>query len=390
VRRTLFAILLAGCGFHAGEGIDAGGSPPLGDGGLEASGSDATGSDATGSDAAGSDATVIDANPNWCVGHWMQVCQPTAPTTPITLTGTVFTDTDSRCTSNAAEPGACTMVGTTVMVTGDTTVAGTKPLIIAASGAVTIDHALFVGSTHANIFPGAGADPTSCTVPTFDFTNHEGGVGGSFASIGGKGGACEVGSGPQEPTVSPLPTTLRGGCGGGQGGPELGQGTAGYGGGAIYIAASADIHVNGGGAVNAGGAGGSGGDGGIGGYSGGGGGGAGGMIVLDASTGNHHVQVDGHVAANGGAGGSGGSEGIGSPNGQTGEDAHADDMPAMGGIVNDSHGGNGATASAATDGVLGTSANTYGGGGGGGGAGYIHFEGTVMVNGGAVVSPPAQ
>lgn len=103
-----------------------------------------------------------------------------------------------------------------------------------------------------------------------------------------------------------LPTLLRGGCRGGDGGSadNAHHGTGGNGGGAVYLIARKAINILG--DVFASGAGGVTTVGNLGAEEGGGGGGTGGMIGLDAPS----IQIQGHVVANGGAGGGGGGLGI--------------------------------------------------------------------------------
>jgi hypothetical protein len=203
-----------------------------------------------------------------------------------------------------------------------------------------------------------------------------GGAGGSFGGKGGRGG---IPNGPDdsqralaaEPTMLMRPTALRGGCKGQTANANTGR--AGFGGGAIYLAAYTEVRVDG--VVNASGAGGGGGTD----DRGGGGAGSGGMIILDAPS----VRILGQLHADGGGGGEGGG------NGQTGTSVGdgGGTSAALGGLDTSGTGGNGGNGSyvPSADGLQGQRAiNTGGGGGGGTGMIWVRTA-TPSLNG--LISP---
>jgi hypothetical protein len=254
---------------------------------------------------------------------------------------------------------------------------GSMPLVIVGAESITIDGTVDVSSKHMSSTHGGGADFADCGVPASPAAGSDaGGAGGSFAGMGGDGGdpnhaSATAGLGE--------PTTLHGGCAGGNGADNLNRG---HGGGAVALIAVNHIEVTG--QVDASGAGGS---------SqndfapllssgGGGGGGSGGMIILDAAT----ISIGGVAFANGGGGGQGGTAGN---SGRSGND------PASGGVGTGGNGGGSggaggdggaATTADGTPGIAGI-AGTAGGGGGGGSVGAIRIYGQRTVSG--TLSPPA-
>lgn len=280
---------------------------------------------------------------------------------------------------------------------------GTVPLAVISTGTIMIEGTVDVGShqTGSTISSGAGADPASCPSAPPDAgeqcANHggSGGGGGAFGGAGGRGGdggggrgnACGSDGGNDSVggaggvAVSPIPATLRGGCGGKIGGnntdPGSLGGAAGPGGGAIVMVARASITVADTGVIRAGGAGGGPG---IVKRAGGGGGGSGGMIVLEAVA----ITVSGAVAANGGGGGGGCEMATASP----GDDGRADDQVATGGAPEGNGTSGGAGGAASTRGGTSAANADRGGGGGGGGAGFIHLNASSLSTPGKI-SPPA-
>jgi hypothetical protein len=229
---------------------------------------------------------------------------------------------------------------------------GMRPLVILSLTTLDIGSTIDVGSTNAQLGP--GADPSDCT-GTAPTATGGGGYGGSFGTQGA-GGAAMI-DGTPGPVI--IATALRGGCEGGQGAQPNAVAQVGHGGGAIALIAHS-ISITG--AVDASGEGGGGGGAG----NGGNGGGAGGMIVLDAPF--VTVATTGRVFANGGGGGGGG--GVALPGGTGGESSSDTSAggPGGGGGIAGGGGGAGAIASAAPGvGQTGASAN----GGGGGGLGVI-------------------
>jgi hypothetical protein len=257
-----------------------------------------------------------------------------------------------------------TMSSLTLTNAAIVTVAGNRPLIIVANGAINVAGTLTAtpgtfsssksqgggfssptGGEGKGGGLGAGSAPSAAT--------HTGAGGGAFC---GKGGNANGGVPYGNPEISPL-------LGGSSGGSGLVQG--GGGGGAIQlisgenivVATTGVIHVGGGGA-----------------FFGGNGGGSGGAILLEAPT----VTVRGTLAANGGAGSAN------SGGGEDSSNASPDAVAAPGGTTTSTSstgvlknpGGSG-SAGAIIDGSAGlyvenpSSGFSDYGGGGGGGAGRI-------------------
>ena len=260
-----------------------------------------------------------------------------------------------------------TMSSLTLTNAAIVTVAGNRPLIIVANGAINVAGTLKAtpstfsrsqsqgggfsaptggGSKGGGL--GAGSAPSAAT--------HTGAGGGAFC---GKGGNTNGGVPYGNPEISPL-------LGGSSGGSGFVQG--GGGGGAIQlisgenimVATTGVIHVGGGGA-----------------FFGGNGGGSGGAILLEAPT----VTVRGTLAANGGAGSAN------SGGGEDSSNASPDAVAAPGGTTTSTSstgalmnpGGSG-SAGAIIDGSAGVYVENPGsglsdyGGGGGGGAGRIRIN----------------
>jgi len=261
------------------------------------------------------------------------------------------------------------------------TVSGMFPLIVVASESIDIAGTLDA-SAHGTLAgpggrgpgggPGAGARGGHAIA-----TTDTGGGGGGFGEVGGAGGDITGCAGPHVGGVGgPINgdgalTVLVGGSGGGAG--ESGacnDNPGGAGGGAIQLTSWTNIVIESTGVISAGGGGGQGGiDCGSSDGNSGAGGGSGGAIVLQAS----NVDNYGVVAANGGGGGGGGS-GSGDPTppflgtGDPGENAGANDVPAMGGAGVGGSGFPGANGGAgltpAEDALANTCGNNAGGGGG--------------------------
>ena len=265
------------------------------------------------------------------------------------------------------------------------TVIGSRAVILAVDGPVTIGGTIFI-STNAG---GNGA----CA----------GGVGGLTAALtggagggGGAGGAANGGDGSDGSGLTPGAhgahgnkrnqggdiTPLIGGCNGGAGGISLATpgGAGGIGGGALQISGKTTITTTGA-LVSAVGLGGKGGTS----NAGGGGGGGGGAIFFEAST---VTVTDSVVCADGGSGGQGGGTSTGANgtvsacNGTAAMTANL----AMGG----GNGGNGGTDTNPTNG--GSSAGAEGGGGGGGAGGFVRFLGhtTPATRTGGTITPAAK
>ena len=266
----------------------------------------------------------------------VNTCLPALPAAPRTL-ATAF-DTDSA--DCFVDKGWC-VIGATELSVSALRVTGSRPLVLVATGSITVDNMLDVASrrTGNTVELGAAASSPTC-IPGQPAAHGGGGAGGTFGGRGGNGGVGTLNSAESGLVVSL--TAFRGGCTGGDGAANSG----GPSGGAVYLIARTRITVVG--TINASGAGG----------GPGGGGGSGGMIGLEAPT----VSVTGSVFANGGGGGEG--------NGTQGANPTSATSPAPGG--SGGTGGDGGAGSAGTTktGARGGDSAT-GGGGGGGGAGFI-------------------
>jgi hypothetical protein len=275
---------------------------------------------------------------------------------------------------------------------GTLEVSGRTPLILLASGTVTID------GTVALIPSGEGdamcnGRNGSSTTTAIDGSGGGGGaaMGGIGApggeggqQTGGPGGAASPGArGDALSTAQLMLTPLRTGCRGGKGGDAGSQpgGAGGLGGGAIQIGARIEVVLDGA-TIRANGDGGkipqiS--------QAGAGGGGSGGAILLEAPS---LKLTNTRVCANGGGG-----AGTGGP-GASGGVSDCGPAAARGGgaPATVDAGGNGATQNAnAAPGQVGMGTNSpdiaHGGGGGGGGVGRIRFHGTVTSDAMSLVSP---
>ena len=352
-----------------------------------------------GSDGSGSDAAAL------CGGSLLTspVCLASAPTAPLALSTTIDTGGTSCRPYTGGGGDFCVLAGTDVTVGSGTTVAviGTRPLIVFATGTITIDGAIDAAS-HVRGATGAGAMTTGCNAYGTSPGLRGGGAGASVGGNGGRGGdaGTQNGSGTNFGAgglpASTLAFSFRGGCTG-QSVQNAGNGygAGGAGGGAVYLIAHTRIDVTATGGVDASGAAGTGGrclqNGGTcstnGGtvITGGGGGGAGGTIALEAT----EVTVAGKVFADGGGGGEGAS---GSTNGADGSDPSGTAAAGGGNTLNNSGPGGTGAHVPANDGTAGgngsSSTQAPGGGGGGGGAGFVRIIATTRTTPGTI-SPPA-
>ena len=274
----------------------------------------------------------------------------------------------------------CVVKGTDVEIVQRTRVTGVRPLVLLASGALTVTPNGIVDAAGTTLAGGPGADlacDASATAGGSYTSGGGGGAGGSLGSRGGSGGAGNGGNGTAGTAAMPVAglSVLQGGCSGTDGGDGDIDGTRGgrgFGGGGVYLVSGQTLAIHG--IVTASGTGGRGG-----GRSkaGGGGGGAGGMIVLYAPT--VEVTDSAQIFANGGGGGGGGA---GSTPGLDGATPSAPLSPAKGGM-GQGDGGDGAfMTTAARTGM----SSSDGGGGGGGGVGVIYILGGDF--GAASLSPP--
>ncbi|MFN0250324.1 MAG: hypothetical protein ACKV2T_25825 [Kofleriaceae bacterium] len=303
-------------------------------------------------------------------------------------------DTSTECT-NPSALGACEVATRADLgevcvcradrfTIGDLRINGSRALVLFAHREVIVTGKLEVSGR--NTVAGPGASYLYSSTPSYK--NH-GGVGGSYASVGGSNA---VGRTALPVYGDPSLVPLTGGMSG-----EASGGSAGGGGGALQISARESIQVTG--TINAGGGGGGGG---VSAESlaGGGGGGSGGAILLEALT----VVVNGKLYANGGGGGGAGGE---TRAGSTGGNGGYNDLsPAYGGDGDDGGGcalqgttsggwggvgGRGPdspTIGGPSDSVSGCFNYAFVGGGGGGGAvGRIRINTMTGCQCGGTISP---
>jgi hypothetical protein len=364
-----------------------------------------------------------------CLGAHLlgNLCLQKAPTGPVMLAGSRINSASTEpgnCTEivpQGAGPSLCVVAGTTIEIPAGATLrafavsqgaaaTGTNPLVLFATGSITVTGAIDVAShvkeTIAGGIPALGAGARTaigCAASGLDGTSGRaasggsfgggGGAGGSFGTLGGAGGfggnASNVAHG--NPVASAAPTALIGGCPGGNGGGGDGgdaPGPGGNGGGAVYLIAGESITISG--KINASGAGGSEGGAGNNSSGAGGGGGAGGMIGLESA--RITVATAGALFANGGGGGAG-NGGVPENSGTPGGDAAAPGTGAAAGTGTGGGGGGGIGSVGAGVGMPGKNGSggnhEAAGGGGGGGAGAIRiFSGQPASIQGSV-SPPA-
>jgi hypothetical protein len=312
-----------------------------------------------------------------CYGTGLVTICPAVPITmPVAITAntTINTETSPLCIaySGGSENAYCVIAATTFSIAQNRKLraTGTRPLVVLATGAITMDGTLDVSA-------GAATNPFACVAPVAA-TGAQGGAGGSFRGRGGSGAGAVNGLGPASAAAT-TNLAFRGGCDGGKGGGGNG-GAGGSGGGAMYLI-GASISISG--TLDANGAGGARGTNASG---GGGGGGAGGFIGLDATS--VIVADGGSVIANGGGGGEGATRYRNGSSGSTGGNTRA-----SGGSGGAPHGGDGGDGSfgAALDGDNGDAGGSCGrdsssGGGGGGGAGTIYVVPAQTLGG--TISPP--
>lgn len=315
-------------------------------------------------------------------------------------TGPLLIDTTNLMISGAPsayfvrQDSYTVLFANTFSVQNNLVIMGASPLIVVASGKVTIGANISLNANGLARGPGAmvgggGAGGPGATNVIVE-RESSGGGGGSYGTVGGLGGSMDAtgtppgshgvvyGTDPDAPLV--------GGSPGGDGGfTSAPQGLGGAGGGALQISSAVSIQISG--TLNAGGGGGRGGGTGS---SGGGGGGSGGEILLEAPV----ILMTGTatLVANGGGGGGGGANGSTSAgDGASGAPSPQIATGGSGGVPEGSPGGAGAAgvAGAFADAQPGGGANSKGGGGGGGaGRIWLRYRATTPPTlNGAQISP---
>ncbi len=258
-------------------------------------------------------------------------------------------------------------------------VKGSLPLVVVASGAVSITATITANGVGVTPGPGGIASgSTSGGAGGLGTASTKGGGGGGYGSSGGAGGG--TGGGTAGTPFSAVYTDLFGGAPGGKGSGNAGQcggnnGIGGAGGGALSIASPVSIDVSSTGKIHVGGGGGAPGCNG----ESAPGGGSGGLVFLEAPT----ITIDGLIASNGGGGGGGSSD---VNNGNPGSDATLTTTPANGGPMasgsGSGKGGNGAAGSTAA--TAGTASTESGGGGGGLGRVRLRYRTAPVLGAGTV------
>ena len=139
----------------------------------------------------GSDAASVDAAPDVpadagsCFGAAMvKTCLPALPASQLALDGMLDTGTDTRC---FVDQGWCVLAGTDVQV-GVLRVVGTRPLVLVATSAITVNALDAASRLTGNVLArGPGADSSTC-IPAQTPSQGVGGPGGTFGGRGGDGG----------------------------------------------------------------------------------------------------------------------------------------------------------------------------------------------------------
>jgi len=343
--------------------------------------------------------TITD-NDVYCVGPTasaFQVCYDSGPTANVNVSSNLDTTTSVQCaatqpigwTTTAGQPAACVIWGVDVTI-DNVTASGSRPLVIAASGSITVMNGLNGSSVRSPSRNGPGAPSALCaafaSTPQGSTLGAGGGAGGSFMTIGGPGGDGVTGANGGSPAAAnaATPTVLRAGCAGQRGGPDGANmaPTPGLAGGAMYLVAGVEITLQSGSRVNASGSGANG-------TTiedvGGGGGGTGGMIRLYAPT---ITATGATLLANGGGGGEGATTGGSAP----GDDPNPSTptTPAAGGAGFAGGGNGGSGFAGSTNAGPGLNGGNGGGGGGGGGGGLIQSNLALTgatVSAGSIVIP---
>ncbi len=317
----------------------------------------------------------------YCYGTGLAMpCFTAVPSTTITISTPINTDTSTMCQTVLGNPPWCVIAGSEVTIPDAITVTGSKPLVLVAVDKIDVTGTLSAASTRTGgEVIGASADYSACdkgTAPTA--ASAAGGAGGSFGSNGGDGGDGIANNGHGTHGASQTASALRGGCLGQAGAAVTGGtgGVAGHGGGVLALVANGSITVEG--AINASG---ESGGGGVHPSAGGGGGGAGGLIVLDAPT----VSATGSIFTNGGGGGE--ASGVTGNDGVNGNDPSVTGAGPTAGAASGGQGGAGGVGTTAAQ--SGGSVAGHAGGGGGGSVGVIKLYRATTISGGTVTPPPS-
>ncbi len=202
-----------------------------------------------GDEPTGDDAGIDGSTQKVCYGAangLVRPCFPSAPTGELTLPATLNTMNSPLCSTDVTDvpAGLCVIARTNITgSSGTVAVIGDKPLVLVATGTITVTGVLDVSSHHAATAPymttqvGAGADPLNgCNNPGPSIGSG-GGAGGTFTELGGAGGDGTAGGKGGSAASAQTTVALRGGCRGQSALGVLG-GRGGRGGGAVYLIAN--------------------------------------------------------------------------------------------------------------------------------------------------------
>jgi hypothetical protein len=331
-------------------------------------------------------------------GGLYRACLTVPPAGDYILPAMIDTRDETVCTERADQEGGgaqdiCVISATNILINTPTRVYGSRPVVLVATETLRITSGLDASSVRG-LYNGPGNNDLSCALTKQEHGDagsevvaSGGGAGGTFQTVGGKGGNGEGGT-SKGGTADQVPTLsfIRGGCPGGDGGlagASTGS-SGGTSGGAVYLIAGTSITLLAGAVVNASGAGGAGGGKGATRGGAGGGGGSGGLIGFDSP--KVAIAAGARVLANGGGGGGSAGSGNG-PAGNNGEpaDITTAPFPALGATAVTAGGNGGNVSAPAGAGTNGSGAES--GGGGGGGVGYIKIYTTQLTLDSSDISP---
>ncbi|MBA3817951.1 MAG: hypothetical protein H0X17_03600, partial [Deltaproteobacteria bacterium] len=153
-------------------------------------------------------------------GGLLVVCVDDPLEPMLAVSGLIDTGADPRClvVTQAEGPELCVMAAQQITVPQLARVRGTRPLVLVATGTISITSSLDVASKETGrIGPGASADCAAGDDGVGGVANASGGAGGSFGFRGGGGGSTTSLAGGTPGDEVPLVTVI-GGCSGGSGG----------------------------------------------------------------------------------------------------------------------------------------------------------------------------
>ena len=164
--------------------------------------------------------TSADAFDDKCFGSGdYLLCLPQVPAGDVALdAGGLDTTSCTRAGASVEMIGAtsvCVIDGANLAITNTVGVFGQRPLVLVATGTITIATGAVLDAASLLGNPGPGANSAACTTTGIDGAvggdGGGGGAGGSFGSQGGGGGAGVVAGGIAAPVAATPVTALRGG-----------------------------------------------------------------------------------------------------------------------------------------------------------------------------------